>query len=385
MTVRIDGQHGKRFDYLACGPVCPTVPYGGDGKRLTVLPIKVSARGLGASSNLFFCIFEVQSVNVYLHGCRITFMNKWLSLITTLPTENATLRQRAWRALKASGAAVLRDGVYLMPERESCRVTLVGLASEVRDGGGSAHVLRVEEPEGANFVGLFDRSNDFAALLTEIDAGQQRLTMETVQDVLRQSRKLRKSFASIVATDFFPGEAQRQADASLRELELACACILSPDEPRVRDGSIGRLNVAEYQSRRWATRARPWVDRLASAWLIKRFIDPQAQILWLAHPADCPSDALGFDFDGATFSHIGSRVTFEVLAASFGLQEQAAISQLGLLVHYLDVGGVQPPEAAGIESVLNGMRESIQDDDQLLKAASTVFDGLLISFNKATQ
>jgi hypothetical protein len=119
--------------------------------------------------------------------------------------------------------------------------------------------------------------------------------------------------------------------------------------------------------------------------LIQRFIDPQARILWLADPADCPPDALGFDFDGATFSHMGSRVTFEVLAASFGLQEQTAIAQLGLLVHYLDVGGIQPPEAAGIEGVLYGMRESIQDDDQLLEAATKVFDGLLISFNRAAQ
>lgn len=312
-------------------------------------------------------------------------MNNWLSLITTLPTENATLRQRAWRALKASGAAVLRDGVYLMPERESCRATLDGIAAEVRDGGGSAHVLRVEEPEGDNFVGLFDRSNDFATLLTEINAAQQRLTADSVQDVLRQTRKLRKSFGNIAATDFFPAEAQKQADASLRELELSCACVLSPDEPRMRDGSLERLNLAAYQNRIWATRARPWVDRLASAWLIKRFIDPQARFIWLASPAECPTDALGFDFDGATFSHIGSRVTFEVLATRFGLQEQAAIAQLGLLVHYLDVGGVQPTEAVGIESVLNGMRESIHDDDQLLKVASSVFDGLLISFSRATQ
>ena len=312
-------------------------------------------------------------------------MIKWLSLITTLPTENATLRQRAWRALKASGAAVLRDGVYLMPERESCSATFNALATEVRDGGGSAHVFRLEEPEGANFVGLFERSHDFAALLTEIDAVQQRLTADAVQDVLRQTRKLRKSFASLVAIDFFPGEAQRQADAALCELELACAYALSPDEPRVREGRIERLNLAEYQGRLWATRERPWVDRLASAWLIRRFIDPQARIQWLARPADCPPDALGFDFDGASFSHVGGRVTFEVLAASFGLQEQTAIVQLGLLVHYLDVGGVQPPEAAGVESVLNGMRESIQNDDQLLMAASSVFDGLLNSFNKANQ
>ena len=310
-------------------------------------------------------------------------MNNWLSLITTLPTENATLRQRTWRALKASGAAVLRDGVYLMPERESCRATFDGLAADVRDGGGSAHVLRVEEPEGDNFVGLFDRSNDFAVLLTEINAARQRLTTDTVQDVLRQTRKLRKSFGNITETDFFPAEAQKQTDAALRDLELSCACVLSPDEPQVREGNIDRLNVAQYQGRLWATRARPWVDRLASAWLIKRFIDRQARILWLAQPADGPPDALGFDFDGATFSHVGARVTFEVLIASFGL-EQAGVVRMGALVHYLDVGGIQPPEAAGIESVLAGLRNAITDDDQLLAAASTVFDGLLTTFQQDT-
>lgn len=311
-------------------------------------------------------------------------MNKWLSLITTLPTENATLRQRAWRALKASGAAVLRDGVYLMPERESCRATLVGLASEVRDGGGGAHVLRVEEPEGANFAALFDRGGDFTALLSEVDQVKQRLATDPAQDVMRQTRKLRKSFVNLIATDFFPGEAQRQVDHALRELELACECALSPDEPQAHDGRIARLDIKDYQGRLWATRERPWVDRLASAWLIQRLIDPQARILWLARPADCPADALGFDFDGATFSHLGSRVTFEVLAASFGF-DQPAIARLGLLVHYLDVGGVQPPEAAGIESVLNGVRASISNDDQLLLAASTVFDGLLTSFGQASQ
>ena len=307
----------------------------------------------------------------------------WLSLVTSLPTENATLRQRAWRALKASGAAVLRDGVYLMPERDSCRATLDGLAAEVRDGGGSAHVLRVEETEGDNFVALFDRSDEFAALLSDTGACHRRLAADTVQDVLRQARKLRKAFANIAATDFFPAEPQRQADAALRELELACARIVSPDEPRFQQGHPQRLNAAAYQGRVWATRARPWVDRLASAWLIQRFIDPKAQFLWLASPAECPPHALGFDFDGATFSHMDGRVTFEVLVASFGLQDQAGIARLGLLVHYLDAGGVQPPEAVGVEGVLNGMRESMQDDDQLLAAASTVFDGILMHYKKA--
>lgn len=310
-------------------------------------------------------------------------MNTWLSLIMTLPTENATLRQRTWRTLKASGSAVLRDGVYLMPEFETCRATLDSLASEIREAGGSAHVLRLEQPDGADFIGLFDRTHDFADLMTEIHATQQRLTPNTLQEVVRQTRRLRKSFASVVSIDFFPAEAQRQTETSLKELELACATLLSPDEPRDREGRIERLNTADFQGLVWATRERPWVDRLASAWLVQRFIDPQARFQWLSHPSDCPPKAIGFDFDGATFSHTSSRVTFEVLAMSFDLHKLPSIAQLGRLVHYLDVGGVQPPEAAGIESVLNGLRESIPNDDLLLKAASTVFDGLLISFTKA--
>ncbi|HAU1300025.1 TPA: chromate resistance protein [Legionella pneumophila] len=302
-----------------------------------------------------------------------------IALILSLPTENATARQRIWRALKASGAAVLRDGVYLMPERDDCRSTLVSLSAEVNESGGTAYVLRVEEPDGADFIALFDRSNDFAALLAEVDQVRQALTPDTVQDALRQARKLRKSFAAISQIDFFPGEAQKQANSALLELELACARALSPDEPLPVAGQIVRLQSTDYQGRVWATRARPWVDRLASAWLIRRFIDPAALFLWLAAPAECPPDALGFDFDGATFSHLGSRVTFEVLAASFAL-EAPAIARLGQLVHFLDVGGAPPPEATGVESVLAGLRASIRDDDQLLTAANAVFDGLLATF-----
>jgi len=303
----------------------------------------------------------------------------WLSLITSLPTENATLRMRAWRLLKASGAAVLRDGVYLMPERPKCRAVLDGLGADVRDGGGTALVLRIEEPMDSNFTGLFDRREDYAALLAEVAQARAALALDTAQDTLKQARKLRKVFGTLTEIDFFPEDAQRRADAALQELELACARTLSPDEPQAVEGRIERLVTAQYQGRLWATRQRPWVDRLASAWLIQRFIDPQARICWIAHPQDCPDDALGFDFDGAAFSHVGSRVTFEVLLASFGLAQPALI-RLGQLVHYLDVGGAQPPEAAGVESILAGLREVITDDDQLLSAAHAVFDGLLASF-----
>ncbi|MDB5780057.1 MAG: Chromate resistance exported protein [Polaromonas sp.] len=308
-------------------------------------------------------------------------MTYWLCLITSLPTENATVRMRTWRTLKASGAAVLRDGVYLMPEQSKCRAVLDGLATDVREGGGTALVLRIEEPEGAHFTTMFDRREDYAALLAEVAQARTALALDTVQDTLKQARKLRKAFGNLAEIDFFPEDAQRRADAALQELELACARTLSPDEPQAIEGRIERLVTAHYQGRLWATRQRPWVDRLASAWLIQRFIDPQARICWIASAQDCPEDALGFDFDGAAFSHIGSRVTFEVLLASFGLAQPALI-RLGQLVHYLDVGGAQPLEAAGVESILAGLRETIADDDRLLGAAHGVFDGLLVSFNK---
>ena len=308
-------------------------------------------------------------------------MNTWIALITSLPTENATARMRAWRSLKASGAAVLRDGVYLMPEREDCQNTLDSVAADVRAAEGTALVVRLEEPTDANFVALFDRSADFASLLGDIATARERLSPDTANEALKQARKLRKAVGNLAAIDFFPGEAQKQADEALRGLEQRAAWAMTPDEPHPVNETIARLSIRDYQGRCWATRRRPWVDRLACAWLIRRHIDPQAKLLWLPTPADCPSDALGFDFDGATFTHVGASVSFEVLLASFGL-ETSALQRFGALVHFLDVGGVQPPEAVGIESALAGLRDTILDDDQLLTLASNIFDGLMASFEK---
>ena len=308
-------------------------------------------------------------------------MNHWNLLITSLPTATATARMRIWRSLKSCGAAILRDGVYLLPDCMSCRNTLDQLADDVRSSGGTAIVLKVEGPHDGHFIGLFDRSDEYAALLADIAKLAAELSATTVQSQLKPIRKLRKAFTGLVAIDFFPGEAQRQTQTALVELEQTVNRLLSPDEPQAIPGSIALLAIADFQGLIWATRRRPWVDRLACAWLIRRFIDPKASFFWLASPTDCPADAQGFDFDGATFSHLEGRVSFEVLVASFNLETQA-LKRLGALVHFLDVGGVQPPEALGIECVLAGLRDSILDDDQLLLAASAVFDSLLITFEK---
>ena len=304
----------------------------------------------------------------------------WLTLVLSLPTENATARMRAWRGLKASGAVVLRDGVYLLPARDACRTTLAAIAADVRDNGGTAFLLATEGEEGDDFTALFDRSGEYATLLQEITLARAGLREDTA-DTLKQARKLRRTLAQLAAIDYFPGEAGRQAEAALAELEEAANQTLSPGEPHAASGALPRLDPAVHRRRLWATRARPWVDRLASAWLIRRFIDPEARFLWLARPEECPPEALGFDFDGAAFTHVGARVSFETLLASFGL-EAGALQRLGSIVHFLDVGGIQPPEAAGVERVLAGLRASIDDDDRLLASASAVFDGLLSAFER---
>ncbi|MDA8483362.1 chromate resistance protein [Pseudomonas resinovorans] len=306
-------------------------------------------------------------------------MESWLSLVIGLPTANATARMRAWRALKASGAAVLRDGVYLLPDRPECREALSEVERDILAINGTAYLLPVQDPQGERFISMFDRSEDYQALRDEVEACRNQLTAGNALASTRQIRKLRKAFTQLVGIDFFPGKPRQQLDAALQELETAVSRALSADEPSSHSLPIRPLRQRDHQGRLWATRKRPWVDRLASAWLIRRFIDPGARFLWLESPSDCPTDALGFDFDGATFSHVGNRVTFETLKDSFQL-DAPALHRVAALVHYLDVGGVQPAEAAGVERVLAGLRESITDDDQLVASAGAIFDGLLAAF-----
>jgi hypothetical protein len=129
-----------------------------------------------------------------------------------------------------------------------------------------------------------------------------------------------------------------------------------------------------YQGRVWATRRNPWIDRLACAWLIKRFVDRKARLRWIDKPKDRPRGALGFDFDGADFTHVGNRVTFEVLLASFSLDGDPALSRLAAIIHFLDVGGIPVDDAKGFETILKGARDKARSDDELVVAAARVLD-----------
>jgi hypothetical protein len=303
----------------------------------------------------------------------------WQLLILSLPSRQGTLRMRAWRALKSAGAAALRDGAYLLPFSAAGEQVLRAQADAVGNAGGSAHLFRFALDDAAqdqDLKALFDRSAGYGAVLKALRGARPGARTAT-GSLSRTLGQLRRDFEALVASDYFPGAAQDQARAALAELEHELDACRSPDEPRAAAGSIARLKRTDYQRRSWATRRHLWVDRAASAWLIRRFIDPKARFVWLDEPRHCPAKALGFDFDGAAFTHIGARVTFEVLLASFGLEKNAALQRLGTLVHYLDVGGVPIPEAAGFEAIMKGARAAHPDDDDaLLRRVSIALDCL---------
>ncbi|MEP9327423.1 chromate resistance protein ChrB domain-containing protein [Paraburkholderia phymatum] len=312
----------------------------------------------------------------------------WSLLVLTLPTENATARMRFWRALKAKGCAVLRDGIYLLPHTEEREQMLRELAGAIADSGGTAHLLRaasLDAAQEAEFRALFDRSEDHAEFIRALKDARKSVSGQSAADLTKLLRRLRKDYETIVAIDYFPGDAATRAEAAWQDFIGLVDTVLSPGEPHSAERPIRSLSISDYQGRTWATRQHMWVDRVASAWLVRRFIDRDARFIWLTSPSACPADALGFDFDGAAFTHVGDRVTFEVLIASFGLEKDAALVRLGEMVHALDVGGAAVPEAIGFEAVMAGARERAADDDHLLDEMSGVLDSLYTHFASTTK
>jgi len=311
----------------------------------------------------------------------------WLLLIVSLPSNSATARMRIWRALKTIGCVALRDGAYVLPLRESQESQLKELAAETEREGGTAWLLTVvsqSEQEFGALRELFSRGEAWAEFIGALAQASKVLPTMAPADINRTLRKLRREYEAIIAIDYFPDAESAAGTAAWTDYVHSAERLLSPGEPSATSTPIRLLDRAAYQGRRWATRKRLWVDRVASAWLIRRFIDPQAQFVWIESPADCPRDALGFDFDGAAFTHVGERVSFEVLLASFGLESDPALQRLGAMVHALDVGGAFVPEAAGFEATMTGARHNAADDDQLLEMMGGVLDAFYIHFTNAT-
>lgn len=305
----------------------------------------------------------------------------WSLLIVTLPARPNAVRLRVWRALKARGAGALRDGAYLLPAEHTG--ALEALADEVRAHGGSASVLALDARSDAQreeLLALFDRGEAYAQWRKTLLAAQAGLAKLGETEARRRLRGVADALEALRRTDYYAGAAAEQAQADLDALRRAVDAQYSRGEPQPRAArALPRLSVRDYKGKRWATRARPWVDRLACAWFVLRFIDAAARIVWFADGRKPPRGAIGFDFDGARFTHIGARVTFEVMVAGFGLDGDGRLQRIGAAVHYLDAGGIPVAEAAGLEAILAGLRELHADDDALVAAALPVFDALYMA------
>jgi hypothetical protein len=311
----------------------------------------------------------------------------WIALVISLPARKATARTRVWRRLKALGCGALRDGVYLLPDSAAAREAFAVEAREVAAAGGSSNLLNLaplDDAQAAAWRKMFDRTPEYAGLMNELRKLRSAMKPSAASGLGRRLAALRRGFEETSRVDFFPGTAREQAAALLEETGQAVDELLSPGEPRSVARAIPRLHRKDFQGRLWATRRRPWVDRLASAWLIARFIDRKARFRWLARPQDCPARAIGFDFDGAQFTHVGNRVTFEVLLCAFDLEADAALARLALTVHYLDAGGIPAEDAAGLKTVLLGAHSRARSDDELLAEAMKIFDFVYSAYQEET-
>jgi hypothetical protein len=311
----------------------------------------------------------------------------WLLLITNLPGHNPALRMRFWRALKASGAGLMRDGAYVLPASEPARSLFEAQAREVQEAGGQGHLVSFDSNSTAqheSLVALFDRTKDYAELLERLKKWKKQLPKLTEPQSRQELNSIARESANVGEIDFFAGQSREQMQGALADAENAFNEKFSPDEPHPAQRAVAVRNRKDFSARTWATRKRLWIDRVACAWLIKRFIDPDARFVWLDHIKDCPRRAVGFDFDGAEFTHVGSKVTFEVLLASFDLDTDSGLVRLAELIHHLDVGGIPVAEGPGLATIMAGARSLQENDDDLLKSMIPVFDALYAGYATKT-
>jgi hypothetical protein len=314
-------------------------------------------------------------------------MESFDTLVLSLPTRNSTLRMRLWRALKESGCGVLRDGVYVLPAGADT-LSLSRLESDIRTSGGFALTAELKPRTAGQLAEvrrLFDRSDAYGDLVGRVTGTRAALARLGARRGETAIRRLERALEKLARIDFFPGEANAQATRSLNDLRAAYRALYAGGEPRFSKRGLRPADARRFQKRVWATRKAPWVDRLASAWLIKKFIDRDARFAWIARPSECPKGAVGFDFDGAEFTHVKNRVTFEVLAATFSLDADPALAAIGAVVHFLDVGGIPAPDAKGLETMLRGIKEKAPGDDALLAEAMRVFDHLYAAYATASR
>lgn len=309
----------------------------------------------------------------------------WLVFTYSLPTaDRSSPRVAIWRKLTRTGAISPRGGVHILPAREDCLDSFQWLSKEVHQNGGDSLLMRVESFEGmtnAEVIGLFQQKSDkdydeVEIPISELErAASKKLTPDRRLKHYAELQKLRKIQQEILKTDFFNSPAGARIVSRFARLDR-----LLSDEGKAT-AEIPKVSKEDFQQKVWVTRPRPHVDRLSSAWLIRRFIDPKAEIRYAKAPQ---KGEIGFDMnEGGTFGHVGQFCTFETLLTAFDLQD-AALWKLGEIIHEIDLrdGCYTHPETTGVDLVLKGWLLTGLSDHELELHGTALFEGLFQALHR---
>ncbi len=296
----------------------------------------------------------------------------WLALLHQLPAKPPYLRVKVGRRLQAIGAVPLKNAVHVLPKQDETARVFAELADEIRASGGEAILIEAKLIAGQSDAELraeFDAIRD--ADYEEIAQDARRL-IETAPVTGSEIERLRRKLAEVIRLDFFGAHGRQTAEAALRELE----------ERRFSHPDIGRSEPAptlapqDLKRRIWVTRRGVHVDRIASAWLIRRFIDPEASFRFVDGKGYVPEPGeLRFDMADAEFTHEEDRCSFETLVLRAGLDDPA-LAAIGELIHELDIGDgkFDRPETAGLGAMLNGICTSSEDDLERIARGGDALD-----------
>jgi hypothetical protein len=293
---------------------------------------------------------------------------RWLMLAFTLPTKRASQRVEVWRKLQRYGVVPLGNSGYLLPNNPSNRERFEWLAQMIRKHAGEASVVNVESIDNLSTPQLMTRfgemrDRDYQVLIREV---------QKFSSIARHKRppgrisRLRARFREIVEIDFFGSPLQKRAQALLAQADAS---------PKAAQQSP-KINPKDYVGQLWVTRPRPGIDRSASAWLIRRFIDKKARFTF-AQEGDVPRDAVPFDMFQGGFGHRGEDCTFETLRKDFRIRD-ARVAAIGEMVHDADLsdGKFGRKEAFGVDEVLKGWARKGTPDKELLERGVEMIDGL---------
>lgn len=317
---------------------------------------------------------------------------RWLLLVHQLPSQPSNLRVRTWRRLQQLGALAIKQSVYVLPDTSSSREDFEWLKTEIEAAGGEASVFAansvdawsddalVEEFRRARQAAYEAIARDLERALRAIDrpgSGKARRGAHRS----RQLDILRERLASIERLDFFGSAGRDRVVTLLAQMDQR---VTGSARRSAAASPTGTRDAARYHGRLWVTRPRPGVDRMASAWLIRRFIDATARFGFVPDASKVPPEALPFDMFGVELTHRGDQCTFEMLADAFRI-EAPAVGRIAAIVHDLDLKDSRfgAPEAPAIGTVIEGLQLAHADDRELLDHGMTMFEALHQSFGQS--